>query len=178
MILRVSSASPEDVEAVINASQKAFESGVWSKAPVLVRSKVLSRLARILESRLPEMAKLESLQTGRTIREMNAQLGRLPEWMLVASCHLAIADLYTSDYYAALIRTHQDIIVPTHGKLLNYIQRVPLGVVAQITVSEVYLYQLSLLMEKPLALQSPNVDRDQENSTCSCCGKQRHCQTL
>jgi acyl-CoA reductase-like NAD-dependent aldehyde dehydrogenase len=45
------------------------------------RSKVLSRLARFLEERISEFAKLETLQTGRTIREMNAQLGRLPEWL-------------------------------------------------------------------------------------------------
>lgn len=40
-----------------------------------------------------------------------------------------------SDYYAALLRTRQDYVAPTQGKLLNYVQRVPLGVVAQITVS-------------------------------------------
>jgi hypothetical protein len=40
-----------------------------------------------------------------------------------------------SDYYAALLRTHQAFVAPTQGKLLNYVQRTPLGVVAQITVS-------------------------------------------
>ena len=37
-------------------------------------------------------------------------------------------------YYAALLRTHQAFVAPTQGPLLNYVQRVPLGVVAQITV--------------------------------------------
>jgi hypothetical protein len=41
-----------------------------------------------------------------------------------------------SDYYAALLRTQQAHIMPTQGKLLNYVQRVPLGVVAQITVRQ------------------------------------------
>jgi hypothetical protein len=36
-----------------------------------------------LEKRIPEMAQIETLQTGRTIREMKAQLGRLPEWLRV-----------------------------------------------------------------------------------------------
>lgn len=49
---------------------------------------------------------------------MNAQMARLPDWL---------------SYYAALLRTNQGFVVPTQGKLLNYIQRVPLGVVAQIT---------------------------------------------
>ena len=42
--------------------------------------------------------------------------------------------LRSSEYYAALLRTRQSFVAPTQGKLLNYVQRVPLGVVAQITV--------------------------------------------
>ena len=42
--------------------------------------------------------------------------------------------LFFRDYYAALLRTHQSFVAPTQGKLLNYVQRVALGVVAQITV--------------------------------------------
>jgi acyl-CoA reductase-like NAD-dependent aldehyde dehydrogenase len=43
-----------------------------------------------------------------------------------------------SDYFAALLRTNQAFVAPTQGKLLNYVYRVPLGVVAQITVSHSY----------------------------------------
>ncbi|PPQ65576.1 hypothetical protein CVT26_000525 [Gymnopilus dilepis] len=96
----------------------AFESGIWSKAPALTRSKVLSKLADLLREKVPEFARLETLQTGRAIREMQTQLSRLPEWL---------------EYYAALLRTHQSFVAPTQGKLLNYVERVPLGVVAQIT---------------------------------------------
>jgi hypothetical protein len=35
----------------------------------------------MLEERIPDFAKVESMQTGRCIKEMNAQLGRLPEWL-------------------------------------------------------------------------------------------------
>jgi len=35
----------------------------------------------MLEQRIPEFAKVESMQTGRCIREMKAQFGRLPEWL-------------------------------------------------------------------------------------------------
>ncbi|KAG6842025.1 hypothetical protein C0991_003551 [Blastosporella zonata] len=115
---RVASASEEFVKESIDNAQDAFQSGVWSKAPAIHRSKVLSKLARLLEERIPELTKIETLQTGRTIREMNAQLGRLPEWL---------------DYCAAVLRTHQGFVAPTQGNLLNYVQRVPLGVVAQIT---------------------------------------------
>lgn len=45
-------------------------------------------------------------------------------------------------YYAALLRTHQGFVTPTHGKLLNYVQRIPLGVVAQITVKPSFFFFL------------------------------------
>lgn len=82
---RVSSSSSKLVGKTILEAQNAFDSGIWSKAPPLTRSKVLSKLARMLEARIPELALLETAQTGRTIREMNAQLGRLPEWLSVSS---------------------------------------------------------------------------------------------
>ncbi|KAF8529101.1 aldehyde dehydrogenase [Hysterangium stoloniferum] len=116
-ITEVLTACPSDVADAIHIAQKAFEEGLWSKASTQHRSLTLSRLARLLESRVDEIASLESLQTGRAIREMKAQLRRLPEW----------------DYYAALLRTHTAFVAPTQGKLLNYVNRVPLGVVAQIT---------------------------------------------
>ncbi|KAJ7068539.1 aldehyde dehydrogenase [Mycena amicta] len=111
-------ASEADVKQTIVGAHSIFKAGTWSRAAPIERSKVLSRLARALEDRIPELAELETLQTGRAIREMKAQLSRLPEWI---------------DYYAALLRTTQAFLAPTQGKLLNYVQRVPLGVVAQIT---------------------------------------------
>ncbi|KDQ64345.1 hypothetical protein JAAARDRAFT_118482 [Jaapia argillacea MUCL 33604] len=117
-ICSVVSASSDDVREAIHNAHTTFESGIWSQASPLARSTTLTRLARILESRVPDLARLESLQTGRVIREMNAQLSRLPEWL---------------DYYAALLRTRQDFVAPTQGKLLNYVKRVPLGVVALVT---------------------------------------------
>lgn len=83
---RVVSSTGEDVKVAIQNAQAAFESGVWSKASVIHRSQVLSNLARALERRTPEFAQMESLQTGRTIRELNAQLGRIPEWLYVRLC--------------------------------------------------------------------------------------------
>lgn len=80
-VLRVTSASLVDVQHAVNDAHEAFKSGVWSKASAVSRSTVLSRLARILETRITDLARIESLQTGRALREMTAQLGRLPEWL-------------------------------------------------------------------------------------------------
>ena len=51
------------------------------------------------------------------------------------------------DYYAALLRTYSSFVAPTQGPLLNYVQRVPLGVVAQITVSVSVLSMVDALLK-------------------------------
>ncbi|KAF4601947.1 hypothetical protein EYR40_005148 [Pleurotus pulmonarius] len=118
VLCSVASVTGKELSLAVQGAQEVFDSGIWSRAPTISRSKVLTRLARILEDRIMDVAQKETLQTGRTIREMTAQLGRLPEWL---------------DYYAALLRTTSGYVAPTQGKLLNYVQRIPLGVVAQIT---------------------------------------------
>eukprot|EP00753_Platysulcus_tardus_P018319 PLAT6821.2.p2 GENE.PLAT6821.2~~PLAT6821.2.p2 ORF type:complete len:530 (+),score=268.50 PLAT6821.2:31-1590(+) len=114
----VSSASADDVAAAVQSGKKAFDSGVWSKADPRDRAAVLTRCAELLAARVPEFAELESIQTGRAIREMRAQLGRLPEWF---------------EYFAALARTAEGSVTPFKGPYINYVKRIPLGVVGQVT---------------------------------------------
>ncbi|KAJ3072667.1 hypothetical protein HK102_006186, partial [Quaeritorhiza haematococci] len=49
---------------------------------------------------------------------MRAQLARLPEWI---------------EYFASVVRTSEGAVPPFKGDMLNYVKRVPLGVVGQIT---------------------------------------------
>jgi acyl-CoA reductase-like NAD-dependent aldehyde dehydrogenase len=83
-----------------------------------VRADVLESAAGLLTASLPELIALEVRQTGRAIREMNAQVPSLVKWF---------------KYYAALLRTEERAVLPTMGKLHNWVDRVPLGVVVQIT---------------------------------------------
>ncbi len=107
-------ADAKDVDMAVRAAYDSFEGGGWSrKADVRERSKVLLNMAQGLEARLPELARLESLQTGRPLREMQAQLARLPEWL---------------EYFSALLRTHEGTCPPFVGSYVNYVRRVPLGV--------------------------------------------------
>ncbi|GAB9465895.1 Betaine aldehyde dehydrogenase [Globisporangium polare] len=114
----IAEATKEDVELAVASGRAAFESGVWSRASTTERSRVLHDIAAALRARIPEFAEKESLQTGRPIREMRAQLTRIPEWF---------------EYFAALIRTSEGTVPPFSGAYVNYVQRVPLGVVGQIT---------------------------------------------
>jgi len=65
-----------------------------------------------------------------------------------------------------MLRTHQGFVAPTQGKLLNIVHRVPLGVVAQITVSLQTTHRLSELSSErnnKLAFQSSPVHRRKED---------------
>ena len=83
LISEVISATSEDIQRCVLKAQETFTSGIWSKAAPQFRSRVLTNLAHALEKRVPEIAEMETLQTGRAIREMKAQLARLPEWLSV-----------------------------------------------------------------------------------------------
>ncbi|KAK7996788.1 Serine/threonine-protein kinase mph1 [Apiospora arundinis] len=111
-------ASPEDVEETIDLAQKVFKSGIWSKASPHARADVLEAAATLLAKEVPKLIPLEVRQTGRAVREMQAQVPSLVRWF---------------KYYAALLRTEERAVLPTQGKLHNWVDRVPLGVVAQIT---------------------------------------------
>ena len=112
------SASAEDIDSAVKHAHKIFKSGIWSKAPRHVRADVLDKTAELLTVNIKRLIELEVRQTGRAIREMNAQVPTLVKWF---------------KYYAALIRTEERSVLPTVGKLHNWVDRIPLGVVAQIT---------------------------------------------
>ncbi|KAH7088684.1 Aldehyde/histidinol dehydrogenase, partial [Paraphoma chrysanthemicola] len=118
IIAHCHAASAANVDAAVRTAHDVFKSGAWSKAPRHVRAETLDRIAELLTQDIARLIELEVLQTGRAIREMKAQVPTLVKWF---------------KYYAALIRTEERSVLPTVGKLHNWVERVPLGVVAQIT---------------------------------------------
>lgn len=118
MKCRCHTAAEEDVNTAIEAAQAAFKLGLWSKAQRHTRADVLEKVGELLAADLETLINLEVKQTGRAIREMKAQVPSLLRWF---------------KYYASLLRTEERAVLPTMGKLHNWIDRVPLGVVVQIT---------------------------------------------
>ncbi|KAJ6153567.1 hypothetical protein N7470_006526 [Penicillium chermesinum] len=111
-------ASKEDVDRAVRAAHETFKAGIWSRASRHHRADVLDKCADLLSASLPDLIALEVKQTGRAIREMKAQVPSLVKWF---------------KYYASLLRVEERPVLPTTGKLHNFIDRVPLGVVIQIT---------------------------------------------
>ena len=63
-IAAVAQADKADVDEAVKAARRAFESGPWSKTSPQDRSKLMCKLADLLESHADEIAELESLDNG------------------------------------------------------------------------------------------------------------------
>jgi len=116
IIATVAAGDATDVDAAVAAAQRAQPP--WGAQSAAARAAVLERCARLLRTRLEAFVQLEVQQIGRPIREMRAQLARLPEWF---------------EYFAALARTEEGRVHPFGADYLNYTQRLALGVVGLIT---------------------------------------------
>lgn len=114
----VPDATEADVRAATRAAQDAVDRGDWTEADALDRGRILNQLADALADRISYYASLESAVTGRPIREMQAQMARLPEWFR---------------YFAGIARGLEGGVAPFKGAYLSYTQHQPYGVVALIT---------------------------------------------
>ena len=66
----ITAASEADCEAALASAQKAFRS--WSRTPAIERSRILHRAVQILRERNDELAKIETLDTGKPYSETSA----------------------------------------------------------------------------------------------------------
>ena len=60
-------ASESDISAAVNSAAKAFPS--WSKTPPIVRARILQRAATLLRNQNDELARIETLDTGKPFSE-------------------------------------------------------------------------------------------------------------
>ncbi|MCE8429656.1 MAG: aldehyde dehydrogenase [Candidatus Methanoperedens sp.] len=58
----------EDAKAAIDAAREAFDSGIWSNKTPAERSQMLWKLADLVEANVEKLARLESMNTGKTIK--------------------------------------------------------------------------------------------------------------
>ena len=64
----IAAANAEDVDSAVKSARKAYEK-VWSKMPGRERAKYLYRIARIIQEKSRELAVLETMDGGKTIKE-------------------------------------------------------------------------------------------------------------
>jgi acyl-CoA reductase-like NAD-dependent aldehyde dehydrogenase len=92
--------------------------GDWPELEPVARAAALHRFADAIDARVAYLARLDALQTGRPLREMTAQVGRVSEWLR---------------YFAALALTYESSVLPFPGEYHAYTKEVPLGPVGLIT---------------------------------------------
>jgi aldehyde dehydrogenase (NAD+) len=64
---QVARGDERDVDAAVTAARKAFETGPWSKMAAVERARLVWKLGDLIMANLDEMARLESLCTGKTL---------------------------------------------------------------------------------------------------------------
>ncbi len=68
VLAKVAHANEEDVDRAVKAARKAYDT-VWSKMAPSERAKYIFRIARLMQERARELAVIETLDAGKSIRE-------------------------------------------------------------------------------------------------------------
>ncbi len=117
-IVEIAAADAADVDLAVAKAREAFERGSWSKLHPSARKDVLIRLAKLMTRNRRELAVLESLDSGKPIRD--CELIDVPDTISTIKWHAEAADkLY-------------DQVAPSGDDAVAMIVREPVGVVAAI----------------------------------------------
>lgn len=117
---QLAAAGQSDVERATLAAERAFEPGSpWRQMSGRDRGRLLLRLADALDENADRLARIESSDNGKLLREMTVQTNYLPRWY---------------EYYAGLADKITGETIPSdRPNFLLYTQREPVGVVAIFT---------------------------------------------
>src|SRR5262249_14086914 len=69
LLAKVPQGTAEDVDTAVRAARKAFEQGPWSSISSADRTKLLWRLADLMEERQEELSVLETLDNGKPLHK-------------------------------------------------------------------------------------------------------------
>lgn len=130
------SAKPADVDLAVAAAKKAFEEGPWARMLPRERSRIMHKVADIVESRDALLAELESWDSGLPITQALGQARRSAE---------------NFRFFADLIVAQHDNAFKVPGRQMNYVNRKPIGVAGLITPWNVPFMQESWKLAPALA---------------------------
>lgn len=106
----------QDIELALDAAHKAFET--WSKASAITRSNTLLKIADVMEANAELLARVETLDNGKALRETRA-----------ADIPLCIDHFR---YFAGVIRADESTMSEHDENTVSINLQEPLGVVGQI----------------------------------------------
>jgi aminomuconate-semialdehyde/2-hydroxymuconate-6-semialdehyde dehydrogenase len=124
---QVPDSDSRDVDAAVAAAEKAF--GEWSHTPADKRSRILLRIADLIERDLEKFARAESIDTGKPIS-------------LARTLDIPRAAANFRFFATAILHTENEAHV-TDGLAFNYTLRQPRGIAGLISPWNLPLYLLS-----------------------------------
>lgn len=118
VIARVPLADEEDTRMAIDAARRAFDKGPWKRMTQVDRGKLLFELARAIREKTEELAYIETLNSGKPIRESRYDISD------TADCF---------EFYGGLAdKINGDVVPVPDSDMFAMVLREPIGVVGQI----------------------------------------------
>lgn len=116
---RLNAASPDDLEEAVVRGERAWRDPAWRNALPHQRATILYKVASLVESRLDELAQMQSRDNGKPLAETRG---------------LVMSAAATARYFAAACELLEgELPTPRQQSLLTLSRYEPLGVVAAIT---------------------------------------------
>jgi 5-carboxymethyl-2-hydroxymuconic-semialdehyde dehydrogenase len=116
---RVADGQPADVDRAVQAARRAFDSGPWPRLPAEQRSRLLRRVADLIEKHAGAIAEAEIADTGVPIQQIKG--GAIPR------------AAYNFNYFADMTYRLVGESYPVGNQFINYSLRRPVGVAGLIT---------------------------------------------
>ena len=143
---QVADSGKEDVDLAVAAAEKAFPD--WSKKPAAERSKILLRIADLIERDLEKFARAESIDAGKPIT-------------LARSLDIPRAVSNFRFFATAILHTENEAHV-TDGVAFNYTLRQPRGIAGLISPWNLPLYLLSWKIAPAIAVGNTAIAKPSE----------------
>jgi acyl-CoA reductase-like NAD-dependent aldehyde dehydrogenase len=145
-------ASASDVDAAVRAAREALAAGPWHQLDGRGRARLLHALADLIAEHGDRLARIESTDNGKVIREVAGQLQSIPDWYR---------------YFAGLGDKIEAATIPSRPTFLTYTRREPIGVVAAIVPWNSPLLLLSFKLAPALAAGCTVVVKPAEQASAS-----------
>jgi len=151
VLAQIAACGPEDVDVAVAAAVAAFDDGRWSGLAPSARKHILLRFADLLEQNAHELAVMESLDSGKPIRE--CQNTDVPE------------AIHTIRWHAELIDKIYDATAPVGEGALALVVREAIGVVGLVLPWNFPLLMLAWKIGPALAAGCPIVVKPAKETT-------------
>ena len=117
LVAHVADAGRDDVARAVAAAQAAFAEGIWRRTPAPQRGEVLRAAAERIEAREAELARLESLCSGKPVTDCLAEVRAAARYFR---------------FYGAAVNHMTGQTIPVANTGLDFTLREPIGVCALI----------------------------------------------